>query len=135
MSNTFHRLKYTIAGDPLVSSVEGAKGGAVDTLMPLSPSLALLSPLAPAPTSDPLPASVSYLCCEEALRTHPVWQVEGIWEAALSEGVSAQIRCWALDPVLWDELSQEAMKEAVIGERYYCSFSSFLPSFLSSFCL
>ena len=30
-------------------------------------------------------------------------------------GVSAQIKNWAVEPILWDDLSPSALKDAVVG--------------------
>ena len=54
-------------------------------------------------------------------------------------GVSAQIKNWAVDPILWDELSPSALKDAVVGtygneiqdsfRRYEYALFIFLSSF------
>ena len=61
----------------------------------------------------------------------------------ISSGVSAQIKNWAVDPILWDELSPTALKDAVVGTygneiknsfmRYEYALFIFLSSFLAYF--
>lgn len=54
---------------------------------------------------------------------HRIWYADGFFETALIEGVSSQIRIWATEPVLWDELSPEALREAVVGEYYTMNYT------------
>jgi hypothetical protein len=76
-----------------------------------SPRLSLSSSAIDASTGN-----VRYLCSNSSLlRGHPIWRQNGFWEAALDHGVSAQLRGWTAEPVLWDELAPEALREAVVG--------------------
>eukprot|EP01038_Epipyxis_sp_PR26KG_P010031 gene10031-13488_t len=54
-----------------------------------------------------------YLQSERDLYQHSIWHKNGFWEEALQQGVSAQMSL--TEPVQWDELSPDGLREAVIG--------------------
>lgn len=54
-----------------------------------------------------------YLYKEPCVRGHAIWYSDGFWDAALLEGISAEMA--NMDPILWDELGPEPLREAVIG--------------------
>lgn len=55
-----------------------------------------------------------YLQREPSIRHHKWWASEGFWEKALMEGVAEQMAL--RPPVRWEDLSQEALREAVMGK-------------------
>jgi hypothetical protein len=54
-----------------------------------------------------------YVQREEEISQHSLWSKEGFWEDALLIGLKAQMDM--MDPVLWDELDGEQLKEKVLG--------------------
>jgi hypothetical protein len=72
----------------------------------------------------PLPSVLSYktenkryLQTEARLSRHPIWRKAGFWELALLEGIVNQMGL-SEQPILWDELSPDALREAVIGKFF-----------------
>ncbi|CAE7834093.1 unnamed protein product, partial [Symbiodinium microadriaticum] len=53
-----------------------------------------------------------YIQHETVIHQHKLWHLDGFWEDALLEGVMAQLDL--MDPVEWDELDPEQLKEKVI---------------------
>lgn len=54
-----------------------------------------------------------YIQREEDISQHQLWNKDGFWEDALMIGLKAQLDM--MDPVLWDELDTEMLKEKVLG--------------------
>lgn len=54
-----------------------------------------------------------YIQREEDISQHDLWNQDGFWEDALMIGFKAQLDM--MDPVLWDELDPEMLKEKVLG--------------------
>lgn len=54
-----------------------------------------------------------YLQREPSIKHHKWWASEGFWEKALLEGVGAEMAL--RPPVSWDDLPQEALREAVLS--------------------
>jgi hypothetical protein len=54
-----------------------------------------------------------YLQREPSIKNHKWWASEGFWEKALLEGVGAEMAL--RPPVSWDDLPQEALREAVLS--------------------
>jgi hypothetical protein len=65
-------------------------------------------------TSETAPHTVKrYLQQEKSINQHAMWQVHGFWEDALLNGIKSQLDL--MEPVLWDELEPDVLKEKVIG--------------------
>lgn len=56
----------------------------------------------------------AYLLKEPKIRSHPIWHGKGFWEYCLMERISEQLQFTT--PVQWDEISAEALREAVISK-------------------
>eukprot|EP00595_Chromulina_sp_UTEXLB2642_P002289 CAMPEP_0196764964 /NCGR_PEP_ID=MMETSP1095-20130614/7293_1 /TAXON_ID=96789 ORGANISM="Chromulina nebulosa, Strain UTEXLB2642" /NCGR_SAMPLE_ID=MMETSP1095 /ASSEMBLY_ACC=CAM_ASM_000446 /LENGTH=474 /DNA_ID=CAMNT_0042121979 /DNA_START=958 /DNA_END=2382 /DNA_ORIENTATION=- len=54
-----------------------------------------------------------YLLKEDVIKGHSIWHGKGFWEYSLIERLSTELQ--VNTPVLWDELSPEALREAVVG--------------------
>eukprot|EP00604_Paraphysomonas_vestita_P001008 CAMPEP_0174819188 /NCGR_PEP_ID=MMETSP1107-20130205/2281_1 /TAXON_ID=36770 /ORGANISM="Paraphysomonas vestita, Strain GFlagA" /LENGTH=614 /DNA_ID=CAMNT_0016032233 /DNA_START=570 /DNA_END=2414 /DNA_ORIENTATION=- len=54
-----------------------------------------------------------YIQREEAICQHNIWSKDGFWEDALLIGLKAQLDM--MEPVLWDELDSEQLKEKVLA--------------------
>jgi hypothetical protein len=54
-----------------------------------------------------------YIQREEDISQHHLWNEDGFWEEALMIGLKAQLDM--MDPVQWDELDSELLKEKVLG--------------------
>jgi len=67
-----------------------------------------------------------YLTMEPELQQHHIWKGKGFWESALMERTATEMA--QSPPVLWDELAQETLHEAVIGFNITISFH-FPPNF------
>ena len=55
-----------------------------------------------------------YLQREPSIRHHKWWASDGFWEKALLEGIGLQMAL--RPPVHWEDLSQESLREAVLGK-------------------
>ena len=55
-----------------------------------------------------------YIQREAIVHQHKLWHLEGFWEDALLHGVMSQLDM--MEPVLWDELESDHLKEKVVGE-------------------
>ena len=98
----------------------GAEAGTAEAESNTPASSLELSSLPPVP---PAPSSISahfssdrkkYLQREPAIRHHKLWASDGFWEKAFMEGVGEQMAL--RKPARWEDLGQEALREAVIGE-------------------
>lgn len=54
-----------------------------------------------------------YIQREHKIYEHPLWRKQGFWGTTLIESTLAQMRM--TQPVLWDELNQDELRETVIG--------------------
>jgi hypothetical protein len=55
-----------------------------------------------------------YIQREEDISQHQLWSQDGFWEDALMIGLKAQLDM--MDPVLWDDLDSDLLKEKVLGK-------------------
>ncbi len=73
-----------------------------------------------------------YILHAPQIRLHPIWRAKGFWESALFERIAGELGLF--QPVLWDDLTPEQLREAVAGNideifliisqnKYYFTFS------------
>ena len=54
-----------------------------------------------------------YILKSDEIKTHPIWRSKGFWEYSLMERISTDLQYGV--PVLWDEMSSDGLREAVIS--------------------
>jgi hypothetical protein len=55
----------------------------------------------------------TYLHSDLSIQNHPIWKLPGFWETAVKEDIFQQLNKSPVSP--WDELSSEALREAVVN--------------------
>lgn len=68
-------------------------------------------------SSEPSEPAKRFLQQESSLRNHVIWRSEGFWDAALMEGLAAELDF--REPVVWDELGADELREAVVGNSHF----------------
>lgn len=57
--------------------------------------------------------SHKYVHRVDSVHNHPIWRKDGFWDMAMLIGVANQLDL--CDPVLWEDVPEESLKEIVIG--------------------
>lgn len=99
-------------------SIEASVIGSTDTILPITDDPSIMTKNIKNSNTDHTEYERQYLQTEAKIHMHVVWSKPGFWNAALLEGVVAQMTLSNAATVDWDELHPDALREAVVGRRY-----------------
>lgn len=78
-----------------------------------------------------------YLQQEKCINSHAMWRTSHFWENALLDGIQAQLDL--TEPVLWDEMDPDMLKEKVIGNKHIvimgCTYLCLLQDIVTCRCV
>ncbi len=87
--------------------------------------------------SKTVTAKKRYLQQEKCINSHAMWRTSHFWENALLDGIQAQLDL--TEPVLWDEVDPDMLKEKVIGNKHGvimgCTYLCLLQDIVTSRCV